>query len=74
MKTIQQHTSVYELCTTHPELISILMELGFKDLGNPLMLNSMGKIMTLPKASRAKGVAWDVIVSTLTAHGFELVE
>lgn len=69
-KYIDLSTSIYELTTAYPELLSIMKELGFHDITNPLMLQTMGKIMTIPKGARVKQISLDHIIATLQEHGF----
>ena len=69
-KHISLSSSIYALATAYPEIISIMKELGFHDIANPLMLQTMGKIMTIPKGARAKQVSLDHIIQTLENHGF----
>jgi hypothetical protein len=51
-----------------------MVELGFKDISKPVMLNTMGKVMTLTKGARMKGLSLDDIKEKLTNKGYEIVE
>ncbi|MCR5415228.1 MAG: DUF1858 domain-containing protein, partial [Pseudobutyrivibrio sp.] len=50
-KIIDLTKSVYDLCQEFPEVKDIMLELGFKDITNPVALNTMGRVMTIPKGS-----------------------
>ena len=50
---------VAEVVDKHPEVLEILVELGFKPLANPLMRNTVGRM--------------DKIVRTLEANGYEVI-
>lgn len=72
-KTIELSQSIYELCTAHPEIIEVMQALGFTDIVKPGMLNTAGRIMTLPLGSKMKGIDLDVVVAMLTERGFTVV-
>ena len=41
--------SIYELCTKYPKIKEALFDLGFDKIKNPIMFNTVSKIMTLEK-------------------------
>jgi len=65
--------NVHDLATEYPEVIDIMIELGFKDISNPVALNTMGRVMTIPKGSQIKGIDLDSIVSLFEEKGFEVI-
>ena len=67
---IDLNETVYSLCTKHPELVTILSELGFTDITKPGMLQSAGRFMTPVKGAALKHIALDDMVKTLTACGY----
>ncbi len=73
-KVIDISKSVYELCREYPELQEILASIGFKDIMLPGMINTAGRIMTLTKGSKAKGIPIEKIKEELTQRGFEIKE
>ncbi|WP_313341777.1 DUF1858 domain-containing protein [Sedimentibacter sp.] len=73
-KIIDINKSVYELCKEYPELQEILASIGFKDITLPGMINMAGRIMTLPKGSKAKGIPMEKIKEELVQRGFEIKE
>ena len=67
---IDLNETVYSLCTKHPELVTILSELGFTDITKPGILQSAGRFMTPVKGAALKHIALDDMVKTLTACGY----
>ena len=51
-KKLDLSKSVYDLVTEYPEVVDIMKELGFSEITNKVMLNSVGKIMTIPKGAK----------------------
>ena len=71
-KKLDLSKSVYDLVTEYPEVVDIMKELGFSEITNKVMLNSVGKIMTIPKGAKMKGVSMMDIVSAFMKAGFTL--
>ncbi len=74
MKELDLNRSVHDLCRDYPELLGILTELGFADIGKPGMLNTVGRVMTLPKGAKAKRIDLEVVKEKLAAHGFSVTD
>lgn len=72
-KKIDLNDSVYELCTSHPELKAVMKEAGFKSITKPGMLETAGRIMTIPKGARMMQIEWPHVLDILKAHGFDPV-
>jgi|LSQX01.2.fsa_nt_gb hypothetical protein len=73
-KQIDLSQSVNVLCTQHPELITILATLGFTEIVKPLMLNTVGKLMTLPKGAAMRNIDLDDLIQGLQEHGYYIEE
>ena len=71
-KKLDLSKSVYDLVKEYPEVINIMKGLGFSEITNKVMLNSVGKIMTIPKGAKMKGVSMIDIVSAFMKAGFTL--
>ena len=71
-KKLDLSKSVYDLVTEYPEVVDIMKELGFSEITNKVMLNSVGKIMTIPKGAKMKGVSMIDIVGDFMKAGFTL--
>ena len=61
MKIIDLNKSIYDLSQRYPEIIDIMIHLGFQDIGKKGMLNTAGRIMTISKGALMKGIEMDVI-------------
>ena len=72
-KKIDLNKTVYELVSEYPELTDIMYGLGFTEITKKAMLNSVGRITTIPKGAKMKGISMMDIVSALMSNGFELV-
>lgn len=72
MKHLDLTKTVYELTKEYPELIGIMAQLGFKEITKKAMLNSVGKLTTIPKGAKMKGIPMERIVSVLRENGFEV--
>lgn len=64
---------VAEVLKEHPETKELLIDLGFKPLANPAMLNTVGKVTSLKTGSKMTGVSLDDIKKTLTFNGYEVI-
>ena len=71
-KTLDLSKSVYDLVKEYPEVIDIMKDLGFSEITNKVMLNSVGKIMTIPKGAKMKGIPMPDIIAAFMGHGFSL--
>ncbi len=72
MKKLDLSQNIYELTTLYPELIDIMSDLGFSEIKKEFMRKSMGKLMTLPKGAKLRGIGMEKIIFTLLQNGFEL--
>lgn len=72
-KKIDLNKTVYELVSEYPELTDIMYNLGFTEITKKAMLNSVGRITTIPKGAKMKGISMMDVVSALMSNGFELV-
>ncbi len=71
MKQLDLSKSVYDLCEEYPELLDAMVELGFRDIAKPGMLNTAGRVMTLIKGAKMKRIDLEEIKAKLRTLGFE---
>ena len=64
---------VAEVVDKHPEVLDVLVDLGFKPLANPIMRNTLGRKTSLKMGSKLAGIKIEGIVATLEANGYEVV-
>ncbi|MDD2371160.1 MAG: DUF1858 domain-containing protein [Firmicutes bacterium] len=72
-KQIDLKKSVYELVKAYPDLKNLLVELGFKDIVLPGMLETAGRIMTLEKGAKLKHYELSNIIKKLEDNGYKVV-
>ncbi|WP_019640174.1 DUF1858 domain-containing protein [Paenibacillus fonticola] len=73
-KVIDLSKTVYELCSADPEIIDIMVGLGFEQLAKPGMLQSAGRFMTIPQGARLRKVDMESIIAAFRANGYEIEE
>ncbi|MDQ0196645.1 DUF1858 domain-containing protein [Paenibacillus wynnii] len=73
-KVLKLEESIFELVSRHPEAIDIMVELGFRDIAKPGMLQTAGRFMTLSKGIKLKKMNIDTVKLTFQSYGFEVVE
>lgn len=71
-KRINLEHTVYQLVNQYPELAEVMKQLGFADIANKAMLNSVGKFMTIPKGAKMKRIPMEHVISVLKQNGFEI--
>lgn len=69
-KLININKTVYELCKEYPEIKNILFDLGFEPIKNPIMFNTVAKVMSIEKASKIKNIDMKEIVKKFEENGF----
>ncbi|MCK7487775.1 MAG: DUF1858 domain-containing protein [Bacillus subtilis] len=70
--TISADTTMYDLITKYPELKAVFVRIGFDQLANPLQLATVGRIMTLRKGAKMKGIDLSAIHAALIESDFQL--
>ena len=64
---------VAQVIDQHPEVLDLLVELGFKPLANPIMRNTVGRKVSLKQGSKLEVTPMEKIVRTLEANSYEVV-
>ena len=72
--TVDLAKTVLELCEEHEDFKDTIQALGFDRITKPGMLQSMGRIMTIPKGCRAKGRDLGAVIRQLEEMGYDVVE
>jgi DUF438 domain-containing protein len=73
-KTIDLKATVYTICAEYPEAKQILADLGFRDIAKPGILNTVGKLMTIPRGAAMRGIPLSDVIQAFQAAGFEIGE
>lgn len=73
-KTLRLDEPVFELVNRHPEAQDIMVELGFRDITKPGMLQTAGRFMTLSKGMKLKRIELEAVRLAFESCGFEIIE
>lgn len=74
MIEISLHDKIFDLVSEHPAIKEILIDLGFVHLSDQKMLNTVGKIMTIAKASKRHRLTYLQLKEAFEKHGYQLKE
>lgn len=73
-KTLDLSRTVHDLVADYPELKDVMASIGFPDIAKPMALNSVGRVMTIPKGCAIKGYDLAEVKAELEAAGFTVVD
>lgn len=73
-KTLRLDEPVFELVSRHPEAVDIMVELGFRDITKPGMLQTAGRFMTLSKGMKLKRIELETVRLAFERCGFGIIE
>ncbi|WP_238650524.1 DUF1858 domain-containing protein [Paenibacillus piscarius] len=73
-KMLKLDEPVFELVNKYPEAQDIMVELGFRDITKPGMLQTAGRFMTLSKGMKLKRIELETVRLAFERHGFEIIE
>ena len=65
---------LYDLSTQYPKIVDIMDELGFHEIKVAGMLQTAGRMVTIPVGAKMKHIDWDEIVRVFDANGFEFTD
>ena len=71
-KELDLTKTVAELVEEFPEFQQAMAEIGFAEITNPMVLNVMGRVMTVPKGAVVKGMKLEDVVRELEVRGFTI--
>lgn len=71
---ISLNASVNAVLKEHPELLDILIDLGFTPLSNPMMRQTLGHITSLKQGCHMIHLSIETLRQTLINHGYEISE
>ena len=67
------NAKLYDLATAHPEIVDLMDEVGFHEIKMPGMLQTAGRMATIPMGAKMKRIDWDEIVRVFEGAGFEFI-
>lgn len=73
MIKINANDSVYEITKAHPEVVEVMLTLGFTDVARPGMVHGVGRETSLVKGAKLRNMDWDEIVKAFSEKGFDLI-
>mgnify|MGYP001769308355 CR=1 FL=1 len=73
-KIIKLDQTIYQLSQQYPEIVTILHDLGFVEIVKPMMMNTVGRLMTLKAGASLRNIDLEMIKNTLVNQGFIIVE
>lgn len=73
-KVVKLDESIFEMASRYPEIVGIMVELGFNDIAKPGMLQTAGRFMTLSKGIKLKKKDPETVRQTFARYGFEVLE
>ena len=68
--TISFDETVYSLIEKYPDIKDIMVTAGFENITKPGMLGTVGKVMTIRKGARMKGIGLEEVKSLFLQHGY----
>ena len=71
-QVIDLNNYVYQIVKDHPEVLDLLVELGFKPLKNPAMLNTVGRTTNLKQGAKLIGIDPTDIIQQLKWNGYDI--
>lgn len=74
MKKIISTEKIYDIINKYPDVVDIMVELGFKDIVKPGMLATAGKVMTVEKGAKMKNIPFEDIVKVFNEHGYSILK
>lgn len=66
--------SVYTLTQQHPELIELLVDLGFHQLTDETLRKTVGRTITLTMGSKLMNISLEEIKKKLRWNGYQIKE
>lgn len=72
-KILDLKKTVAELVEENPEVSEIMAGIGFKEITNPVALNVMGRIMTIPRGAAVKGIDLAKVIAAFEEHGYTVL-
>jgi hypothetical protein len=72
MDKINLNTPILELVKKYPKIKDIMNSLGFKNITNPAMLQTAGRIITIKTGSKMMKIDLNLIKEKFLEHNFIL--
>ncbi len=74
MKTVQLSDTLHSIITKYPEIQNVLVELGFKPMGNMINVNTVGRVTNLQTAINHLSMDPEVLKEAFLKVGVEVLD
>jgi hypothetical protein len=74
MKSITREDTIYEIYSHYPQIVDILYEFGFTQIRQPMMIQTVGRYMTLRKGCEMRGFDVEELKRLLRSKGLPMEE
>lgn len=74
MNEIKLDQAVATVLDDHPELLDLLVDMGFTPLNNPAMRETVGRVVSLKNGCKLAGIPIDQLKKTLRMNGYTISE
>jgi hypothetical protein len=71
---ISSEDTIYAICTEYPQTLKFLHEFGFTQIKQPMMIQAVGRYMTLRKGCAMRGVDYGELACILQSKGLPIEE
>jgi hypothetical protein len=71
---ITNEDTIYSICTEYPQVIDILYNFGFTQIKQPMMIQTVGRYMSLKKGCVMRGFDYEELVCILRSQGLPMEE
>ena len=71
-KILDLSKTIYELSKEDHRIIDIMAGIGFDRITDPLMINTVGRFMTIPKGAASRGMNLDAIKAAFELEGYKI--
>lgn len=72
-KRLDLGKTIFELCKDDLDILPIMIQAGFTEITKPLMLNTVGKVMTIPKGAAMRGIPLENVLRLFREKGYEIL-
>ncbi len=74
MNLISSEDTIFVICTEYPQVVDILYEFGFTQIKQPMMIQTVGRYMTLKKGCEMRGFDYKELVCYMRSKGLPMEE
>ncbi|GEK06728.1 DUF1858 domain-containing protein [Schleiferilactobacillus harbinensis] len=74
MIQIKATTPVYDLVHAHPDIVGIMVDIGFTRIADPAVLNTVGHFVDLRKGARLMQISLAKVKQDFAKAGYEVVD